>query len=259
MPKKKNKFKKAPRSGLPHGSISKTVVEAGVREILEAYKKFSDKPLNRLSVLDAGSGRGEYAAELARFVQDVIAVEPQETAVRDARLLHKKVKNITFHNSLIEDFKTTKKFDLIISLTVFEHMPNRNKSFKKMFELLKPGGFIYLTAPNKYWLFEQHYGLPFLSWLPLPLANKYLQLTKNVASYEDCSYSLGFVGMKKFFNKFPCIYEFILPFDPDGAYFGCASEDHMRAFVRKFGINLIKLNPVFWNLSKGFIIMIRKI
>ncbi len=258
MAKSQSKTKNAPRSGLPHGTIPKNVAEAGVKEIIAAYQKFSDKPLGDISALDAGCGRGEYAAELAKFVKDVVGVEPQTEAVQDAKVFHKSIKNISFYNSLIEDFKTNKKFDLIISLTVFEHMPNQKKSFKKMFELLKTDGIIYLTAPNKYWLFEQHYGLPFLSWLPLPLANLYLQIAKGVDTYEDCSYSLGYQGMKDFFNQFNCEYEFILPFNPEGGYIGCSTGDNMGSLIRKYGIKLIKFNPIFWSFSKGFIVVIRK-
>lgn len=252
------KGKKTPRSGLQFTPIRHEIVEAAVAEILKAFKQFSEKPLSQITVLDAGCGRGEYAAGIAKHVKSVAGVEPQTSAVEDAALLHKKVKNIKFINSLIEDFKTREKFDLIVSLTVFEHMPNQKSSFKHMFELLNKGGIIYLTAPNKYWLFEQHYGLPFLSWLPLPLANLYLRLTKNVDSYKDCSYSLGYFGMKKFFDQFKCNYEFVPPFNPDGAYYGCATGNNLSANIRKFGVKLIKLHPIFWCLSKGFIMVITK-
>lgn len=245
-----------PRFGLVPNPNEQKIVRAAIKEILEVCKRHINKPLKSISVLDAGSGRGEYAAEIAKHVKNVVGVEPQANAFDDAKSRHKRIKNLKFYKSLIEDFKTTEKFDLIISLTVFEHMPDQKKSFKRMLELLKNDGIIYLTAPNKYWVFEQHYGLPFLSWLPLPLANFYLRLTKNVDSYKDCSYSLGYFGMKKFFDKFKCSYKFVLPFNPESVYYGCATGN--SANIRKFGIKLIRLHPIFWSLSKGFIIVIRK-
>lgn len=247
-----------PRFGLVPNPNEQKIVRAAIKEILEVCKKYINKPLKSISVLDAGCGRGEYAAEIAKHVKSVVGVEPQTDVVADAKSRHKRVKNLRFYKSLIEDFKTRKKFDLIVSLTVFEHMPNQKRSFKRMLELLKKDGVIYMTAPNKYWLFEPHYGLPFLSWLPLPLANLYLHLAKNVSSYKDCSYSKGYFGMKRFFNQFKCQYEFILPFNPEGAYYGCATGNNLNTNIRKLGIEFIKLHPIFWSLSKGFITIISK-
>ncbi|TAL51360.1 MAG: methyltransferase domain-containing protein, partial [Chitinophagaceae bacterium] len=167
-------------------------------------------------------------------------------------------KNLSFIHSKIEDYKTTQKFDLIVHLTVFEHMNNPKAGFDRIFALLEPDGVIFLTAPNKYWIFEQHYGLPFLGWLPLPLANLYLKLAKGVESYEDCSYSRGYGGMKSFFDRYDCEYEFIIPKDTSGAYVGCGNSQPLFSFIKWLGIRLIKMNPFFWNFSKGFIMIIRK-
>ena len=169
-----------------------------------------------------------------------------------------KGKNLKFFHSKIEDFKSKTRFDLVTHFTVFEHMSTPKKGFDRIFLLLNKNGIIYLTAPNKYWLFEQHYGLPFLSWLPLPIANKYLKLMKGVKSYKDCSYSRGYGGMKAFFDQYDCQYEFILPFNEKSAYIGCGKNQPLFSLIKKLGVALIRFHPFFWNFSKGFIIVIRK-
>lgn len=246
------------RFGLPPTPVDPSVIKSGVSEIVKGTQQYLGKPLKSISVLDAGSGWGDYTAEMAKYFGTVVGVEPQPKPHNYSVKTFSKIKNLQFYNSYIEDYTTKMKFDLVVSLTVFEHMSNHKKVFDKTFSLLKKNGIIYLTAPNKYWILEPHYRLPFLSWLPLSVSNKYLKLLRGVDSYEDCSYSLSYNGMKKFFKKYKCKYEFILPFDAEGAYFGYAKSQSLAVGIRRLGIRLIRLNPFFWNISKGFIMVITK-
>lgn len=234
------------------------IVESGVMEIVRATKKYQKRNSEQISVLDVGSGRGDFSIQLAKAFKKVVGVEPYVQAYKYAlKNTPKELKNISFHHKKIEQFQTKERFDLIVALTIFEHIQNPKEAFTKVFELLKPGGVIYLTAPNKYWIFEQHYGLPFLSWFPLRIANWYLKKTKGVNSFEDSSYSKGYYGMRKFFDNFPCKYEFILPFDQESAYIGYGKKG-IYTYIKNFGIALIKLHPIFWSISKGFIMVIIK-
>lgn len=250
-------MQKTDRYGLPPTPIAPEIAKAAVNEVLNAIRGYFNTDYKKLRVLDVGSGRGEYVNELAKYFNEVVGVEPQKEAYEYAKRKFKK-NNVRFYNSAIEDFKSTEKFDIVVSLTVFEHMSDHKKSYDKIFALLKSKGVIYMTAPNKYWLFEQHYGLPFLSWLPLNLANIYLKIFKGIPSYKDCSYSMGYVATQKFFDKYQCTYKFILPYDISGAYFGCNNTTSISSKIRDLGIQLIKISPFFWNFSKGFIMVIRK-
>ena len=42
-----------------------------------------------------------------------------------------------------------------------------------------------ISYPNKYALFEPHYKLPFLSWLPQGFADKYIRITGKAKNF-DC-------------------------------------------------------------------------
>lgn len=236
-----------------------SIVKSGVQEIIKIAKTYFDQPINKLRVLDIGSGRGEYTRELSKKFGEVVGIEPYRDVYNFClQYTSKKYKKISFINKSIEDFQSRQKFDLIIMLTVFEHMSNPKKSFDNIFGLLKKGGIIYLTAPNKYWIYEQHYGLPFLSWLPLPIANEYLKLIRGIQSYKDSSYSRSFNGMKKFFNQYKCKYEFLLPVGPENPFIGCGKTEFSYHLIRKYGIKLIRLHPFFWNFSKGFIMVVKK-
>lgn len=238
-------------------ALSYEIVKTGAKEVATVAEKYFNKPLDSLIVLDAGSGRGEYVLEMSQHFRKVVGVEPFEDAyLFGVKSIPKKTKNVFFYNSEIENYSSREKYDLIVMLTVFEHLKNPKKAFDKVFSLLKKDGIIYLTAPNKYWLFEQHYGLPFLSWLPLSLANIYLKIFRGVPSYEDSSYSKGYTGMKKFFDKYKVGYEFILPLSAESAFIGCGQNNSIYSLVKSLGIKLICINPFFWNVSKGFIMVI---
>lgn len=240
-------------------AVPKPIVNSVVDEILKIARLELKKPLKQLVVLDVGCGSGAYSFALERYVKRVVGVEPYkpmyDRAVRNKRRFRS---NVSFLNKPIESCLLDEKFDLVISLTTIEHMPNAEESFKKIFSLMRNGGIIYLTAPNKLWPIESHYKLPFLSWLPLPLANFYVKMIGVAESYEDCSYSKTYFGMKRFFSKFPCEYRFILPRNEHSAYLGCGSRSFSYSLIKKLGFFLIKKSPFFWMFSKGFIILIRK-
>lgn len=240
--------------------VSRKAIESTVNEILNIASDEIKIPQKDLVVLDIGSGYGFYSLELARHVKCVIGVEPFKDAFEIAEKRKKEAKvgmKVTFFNELIEEFNTKERFHFAISLTTFEHMPNAEASFKKTFSLLRRGGVLYLTAPNKLWPLEPHYNLLFLSWLPLSPANFYMKLARKGKSYKDCSYSRSYFGMKKFFSSFKYPYRFILP-DADSVYLGCNTGEGVYKLMRTYGIWLIKKFPIFWTMSKGFIIVVKK-
>jgi len=240
-------------------SLSPLIAKSLIKEVLFLVQKELDKPIKEISVLDVGSGYGGYAFEIEKQVKKVVGVEPffpaYQKAIEQKRKIHSKIE---FFNLPIENFKTRQKFDLVICLTTIEHMPEARKSFMQIFKLMRRGALIYLTAPNRLWPYEQHYRLPFLSWLPLSLANLYVRFTGRGKSYEDSAYSKTYFGMKKFFAQFPCECKFILPQDLDSPYLGCGVKGGFYDKSKKLGIWLIKTCPIFWIFSKGFILLIRK-
>lgn len=238
---------------------SKAVVVSQVKEIISVVQKNSPKSLKKMVVLDVGCGCGEYSFEIEKYVKKVVGVEPYKYVYMKAVKKKNRIgSRVELHNCLIEDFKTKLKFDLVMCLTVLEHMPDAEKSFGNIFDLMRKGGIIYLTAPNKWWPSEQHYRLPFLSWLPLPLSNYYLRIARRGMSYEDCAYSKSYFGIQKFFNKYPCKFNFLLPENPDAEFLGSGEKGFFQVLIRKVGIKMIRKMPFFWVISRGFILLIQK-
>jgi len=68
-------------------------------------------------------------------------------------------------------------FDVVISNHVIEHVGGFNEQsihLKEISRVLEHGGYLYIAFPNRFAIIEPHYKLPFLSWLPQQLADRYV-------------------------------------------------------------------------------------
>jgi SAM-dependent methyltransferase len=81
----------------------------------------------------------------------------------------------------------TASVDVAICAQVYEHVPDDRRLFAEIDRVLKPGAVLFFSGPN--WLFpvEPHYFLPFLHWLPEPLADRYLRAVKGEPHYYERS------------------------------------------------------------------------
>ena len=61
-------------------------------------------------------------------------------------------------------------FDLITCLDVLEHVASTDDVLREMRRVLKPGGTVLTTIPNRRAFRDPHYHLPLINWLPRPLA-----------------------------------------------------------------------------------------
>lgn len=94
---------------------------------------FSSK--NKLSILDVGCGYGELLHHIKRNISNVnyTGIDTNELAIKEAknRFLQKSVK---FHKISINNFKSKKKFNLIIANGLFTY--KHNVSDKEMYDFL---------------------------------------------------------------------------------------------------------------------------
>ena len=61
-------------------------------------------------------------------------------------------------------------FDLVTCLDVLEHVEDAEAVLREMKRVLKPGGTVLTTVPNRRAFRDPHYHLPLINWLPRPLA-----------------------------------------------------------------------------------------
>jgi SAM-dependent methyltransferase len=80
-------------------------------------------------------------------------------------------------------------FDVVICNHVYEHTDNAPRLVSEIRRVMAADAVCYFAGPNKYEPIEPHYRLPFLSWLPRPLAHIYMRVTRKGQEYPEKPYS----------------------------------------------------------------------
>ena len=144
----------------------------------------SERPVRGSCVLDIGTGSGTIASELARAAGPGGRVTSVD--VDDVRVDREGYAFATYDGHRLPFPDAT--FDLAISNHVIEHVGDATAQQNHVDEIarvLRPGGVAYVAAPNRLRLVENHYRLPFLSWLPRELADRYVARSGRGTHY-DC-------------------------------------------------------------------------
>lgn len=136
----------------------------GWREI-RSFLECSPKPER---VLEVGCGTGLLLSQLSQKFGDIsfTGVEPIGSGFSQFENTLKDVqennKNITFIRKRIEDVTSDKKYDLIYSINVLEHLDDWQKAIDICVSMLRANGCLVILCPN-YWVpYESHFSLPII-------------------------------------------------------------------------------------------------
>ncbi|GAA3571772.1 class I SAM-dependent methyltransferase [Snuella lapsa] len=100
----------------------------------------------QVRVLDLGCGDGRFTAFVGEFVT-TDAIELSEEAVKIAQQQHPHVR--FFQGSALEYPFEKGYYDVVISQEVIEHIEDQDAYLRVCYEVLKPGGYLIMTTPNK--------------------------------------------------------------------------------------------------------------
>lgn len=67
------------------------------------------------------------------------------------------------------------QFDIVLCLDVLEHVQDARAVLHEIFRVLKPGGIVLTTVPNRRAFRDPHYHLPLINWLPRALAERIVE------------------------------------------------------------------------------------
>jgi hypothetical protein len=94
--------------------------------------------------------------------------------------------------------------------------------------------------------------LPFLSYLPLSLANRYLRWTGRGTDYTDASYAPTYWRLNRLLRARPELeYHYVLPAD-------VALTTAGGSWLYRTGIAAIRRWPALWAISKAFLVIVVK-
>lgn len=151
---------------------------------IKLLRKYKNKDAK---VLDCGSGIGLSLYYLSKFYKNIIGIDVDQQNIRIAKKQFNKLgcntKIILYDGKKLPYRDNT--FDLIISMEVWEHVKNPDIMLSEIRRVLKPGGILHITTANKLWPIEPHYHLPFLSYLPYWIADRYVKILKRGPYYHD--------------------------------------------------------------------------
>lgn len=153
------------RSASSHAILDETSRQRKADKI--AFVLSGHVDLSRCRVLDIGTGSGHIAHALARHAAAVVSVD-----VADERRILDGYEFVEVAGTALpfED----DSFDVVVSNHIIEHVDRQRQHVDEAARVLSPDGILYLATPNKWWLADPHYRLPFVSWMPRHLASRYL-------------------------------------------------------------------------------------
>lgn len=196
------------RYQLNYGSTRSQMYDAKSRRqkairIIKTFEHFlGSNNLKQLQVLDVGASTGIIDWYIAKKFGQVTGIDIDIEAIKHAKKYYS-TKNLKFMvgDAMKLQFEDN-TFDVVICTHIYEHVPSAISLMKEIFRVLKPNGLCYFAAVNKLWPWEPHYNLPFLSWLPKPMANIYLKTFRGINEYYESPLSYwGLINLTKKFKR----------------------------------------------------------
>jgi 2-polyprenyl-3-methyl-5-hydroxy-6-metoxy-1,4-benzoquinol methylase len=125
-------------------------------------------PVTPGHVLDVGCGTGMFSHYLATKGWNVTAIDASPEMIEEARNYELRVTNyelrgeIDFQNCEIETFELApNSFEVILCLSNLEYIEDDEAAIEKFHQLLKPGGLLIISVPNKAGMLRKIEGVVF--------------------------------------------------------------------------------------------------
>ncbi|GJJ15135.1 hypothetical protein Clacol_009410 [Clathrus columnatus] len=129
-------------------------VEEAENTVSSSSKYLNGRALSGLDVVDVGCGGGLLSEALARLGANTLAIDASESNITIASLHASKDPLLTGpnakleyrHTSSEELIKESRRFDVVCSMEVLEHVDNPALFLHSCCDLLKPGGHLFMST-----------------------------------------------------------------------------------------------------------------
>ena len=134
----------------PYPSPSREVSETNeLVNLLKIFEIENNKKIEKLKILDAGSGSGHRIINVAKYFKNCnfIGIDISENSLLIANELKnkEKIENIQFlQKNILDDDIGIEKFDTILCMGVLHHLSDANKGLKILSKMLNKDGMIFL-------------------------------------------------------------------------------------------------------------------
>ncbi|MCK4266617.1 MAG: class I SAM-dependent methyltransferase [Thermoplasmata archaeon] len=218
-----------------------------IDDILAVLYPQLERPLDECDVLDVGCAYGALTIPIAERVRYIKGFDISDKYIQEAIEVseEQKLKNVEFEVLSVHDLNEKDRYDVVICSDVIEHVDRQEEVLRKIIDALKVGGVLYISTNNKYWPIEGHKGLPFLTYLPRNIANRYVRFMRGRGNDYEGYYLLSYFGTRRLLDKFSLEYEFKPPNDPHN-------------FLYKVGKRFVLFSEFFWIFANAFQIIAKK-
>ncbi len=158
---------------------------AKAAKIAAIVRHFLGRPsLDGLTAVDVGCSGGIIADELRQCGAGMLGVDIDRPGLAKARVRFAESATFLCADSERLPFRS-QSIDVMICNHVYEHVVDPEQLFAELRRVVKPDGMLYLGLGNRLGMIEPHYRLPFLSWLPRPLAHSYVRAFGRADHYHE--------------------------------------------------------------------------
>ena len=156
--------------------------------------------VSSLKILTVGCSAGFIEMRLAESAGTVVGIDIDAPAIRFANRTHVRDNLYFAVGDAMNLSFPAEAFDVVVCSQVYEHIPDASRMMAEIRRVLRTGGVCYFAATNRFCIMEQHYFLPFLSVIPVPLAHIYLRLMNKGKYYYERH--LGYFGLQRLCQSF---------------------------------------------------------
>ena len=128
--------------------------------------------------------------------------------------------------------------DVVVFNHIYEHVVDPVAVVADIARVLKPGGAVYLGLGNRLGVVEPHYRLPFLSYLPPSVADRYVRATGRADSYYERFRTRR--GLRRLVSALPRVWDYTVSILAEPERF--AADDMVPASLRR-------LPPAVWRAA----------
>jgi SAM-dependent methyltransferase len=121
------------------------------RRVELIFRELLPEDLSGKCLLDAGCGTGWFSKAAAERRADVTAMDLGERLLQK---VNEKCKVKTVVGSVLQIPFPDNHFDVVVSSEVIEHTTDPRKAIFEFARVLKPGGVLVVTTPNRLWYFS---------------------------------------------------------------------------------------------------------
>ena len=151
--------------------------EANLRDIKAAL----GSAVSEACVLDLGAGMGGLSVALLReFGHQGLQLQATDYNRDYARIASLRARRygLELHITVAAGEQlpySDRAFDMVVCLDVLEHVQDVDTVLREIYRVLKPGGIVLTTVPNRRAFRDPHYHLPLINWLPESLAERIIE------------------------------------------------------------------------------------